>query len=348
MIWNAWLRMDQRERILLSMKFKCFCVIVQLFMCFVVFASASAQSTKVIIGYANFSPTYAPVWVAKEMGFFDKHHLNADIIFIRGGAMATQALVGRSIDFMVAGGVAAVEATLSGAGIVIIAVPSNRMDQVLVARKEISHPSQLKGKKIAVNSLVGSAILAIKIMVQALGLNPEKDVTYITSGDPATRVAAMQSGLVDATGLPPPFTLTAKRLGFNLFDNIPVLDNLEYPSASLIVRQESVRKDPATIDKVTRSLVEAVHFFKTRKTESKQVLQKYLRLQNPEELEEAYVLLAARFMDKPYPTIQSVKTILDWSRHPKAKTADPAQFVAPQFVEKLDKDGFLAAVSKGK
>jgi ABC-type nitrate/sulfonate/bicarbonate transport system substrate-binding protein len=262
--------------------------------------------------------------------------------------MATQALVGRSIDFMVAGGVAAVEATLSGAGIVIIAVPSNRMDQVLVAKKEISQPVQLKGKKIAVNSLVGSAILAIKIMVQALGLNPEKDVTYITSGDPATRVAAMQSGLVDATGLPPPFTLTAKRLGFNLFDNIPVLDNLEYPSASLIVRQESVRKDPLTIEKVTRSIVEAVYFFKTRKTESKQILQKYLRLQNPEELEEAYVLLAARFMDKPYPTIQSVKTILDWSRHPKAKAADPAQFVAPQFVEKLDKDGFLTAVSKGK
>jgi ABC-type nitrate/sulfonate/bicarbonate transport system substrate-binding protein len=64
-------------------------------MCFVVFASASAQSPKVIIGYANFSPTYAPVWVAKEMGFFDKHHLNADIIFIRGGAMATQALDGK-------------------------------------------------------------------------------------------------------------------------------------------------------------------------------------------------------------------------------------------------------------
>jgi len=39
---------------------------------------------------------------------------------------------------------------------------------------------------------------------------------------------------------------------------------------------------------------------------------------------------------------------LDWSRHPKAKAADPAQFVAPQFVEKLDKDGFLTAVSKGK
>jgi hypothetical protein len=119
-------------------------------------------------------------------------------------------------------------------------------------------------------------------------------------------------------------------------------------SASLIVRQESVRKDPLLIDKTTRAIIEAVHFFKTRKPESKRILQKYLRLQNADELEEAYVVLAARFIDKPYPTIQSVKTILDWSRHPKAKTADPAQFIAPQFVEKLDKEGFIGAVLKNK
>jgi NitT/TauT family transport system substrate-binding protein len=321
---------------------------VVLVIVFLFFARANAQTNKVVIGYANFSPTYASVWVAKEMGFFEKHNLNADIIFIRGGAMGTQALVSHSFDFIVAGGVAAVEGALSGAEIVIVAVPSNRMDQVLVARKEISQPVQLKGKKIAVNSLVGSAILAIKILLQALGLNPEKDVTYVTSGDPATRLAALQSGLVEATGLSPPFTLTAKRAGFNVFDSIPALDNLEYPSASLIVRQESVRKDPLLIDKVTRSIIEAVHFFKTRKSESKRILQKYLRLQNPDELEEAYVLLSARFIDKPYPTAQSVKTILDWSRHPKAKTADPAQFIAPQFVEKLDKEGFIGAVLKNK
>src|ERR1043166_7811173 len=273
------------------MQFKLVCLAFVLSSAFLS-VGAGAQSNKIIIGYANFSPTYAPVWVGKEMGFFEKYNRNADIIFIRGGAMATQALVSRSFDFIIAGGVAAIEAALSGAEIVIIAVPANRMDQVLVARKEISHPVELKGRKIAVNSLIGSAILAIKIMLQAVGINPDKDVTYVTSGDPATRVAALQSGLVDATGLSPPFTLTAKRAGFNVFDGIPALDSLEYPSASLIVRQESVRKDPLILDKVTRTIIEAVHFFKTRKTETKRVLQKYLRIQNLDELEEAYVVLS--------------------------------------------------------
>src|SRR5262249_7013115 len=123
---------------------KILCKLAMLATCFFFFANGYAQTNKVTIGYANFSPTYAPVWIAKEMGFFDKYNVNADIIFVRGGAMGTQALVGRSFDFIVAGGVAAVEAALSGAAIVIVAVPSNRMDQVFVARKEITDPAQLK------------------------------------------------------------------------------------------------------------------------------------------------------------------------------------------------------------
>ena len=35
-----------------------------------------------------------------------------------------------------------------------------------------------------------------------------------------------------------------------------------------------------------------------------------MRVQNPDELEEAYAVLSAGLIDRPLPTIQSVKTIL--------------------------------------
>ena len=133
-----------------------------------------------------------------------------------------------------------------------------------------------------------------------------------------------------------------------MFDPIPALESLEYPSASLIARQESVRKDAPTLDKLTRTIIKAVHYFKTRKAEAKKVLQKYMKTQNQDELEEAYAVLSARLIDKPLPTIQSVNTILEWSRHPKAKTVDPGQFIAPQFVERLDQQGFIGSVLKGQ
>jgi ABC-type nitrate/sulfonate/bicarbonate transport system substrate-binding protein len=220
-----------------NMKFKCICVIVQLSMFLVALPSASAQSTKVIIGYANFSPTYAPVWVAKEMGFFDRNNLHADIIFIRGGAMATQALVGRSIDFMVAGGVAAVEATLSGAGIVIIAVPSNRMDQVLVARKEISQPVQLKGKKIAVLGL------AYKPDVDDLRESPANEIVHLLQ-DEGAYVKAWE-----------PFKPDANLAGINMS---PDLDNAINDADALLLlvnHTEFSKFNPVEIAGKTRARI---------------------------------------------------------------------------------------------
>src|SRR6476661_7916478 len=56
--------------------------------------SASAQALKKIrIGYPSLSFRQSNVWVAKEMGLFAKYGLEVEPIFLRGGQMATQALV---------------------------------------------------------------------------------------------------------------------------------------------------------------------------------------------------------------------------------------------------------------
>jgi hypothetical protein len=41
-----------------------------------------------------------------------------------------------------------------------------------------------------------------------------------------------------------------------------------------------------------------------------------------------------------------MKSEADWSKHPKAKTADPKQFVDAGFVEKLDRQGFIDSLYK--
>lgn len=309
-------------------------------------ASRAAERNKTVIAYTTISTNYSPLWIAKEMGFLEKNGVDAETIFIRGATVATQGLVSGGVGFIYAGGAAAVEAALSGADIVIVSSPTNRMEQMLVTNKEIHSPAQLKGSKIAVNSVSGTAILALKIILNELGLNPEKDVAYLALGDPPSRFAALKSGLVDATVLIPPFTLTARKAGFNLFDDLPALRELEYPSGSLIVRRDFAKREFQTVERVTRAIIQALHFFKTNKAATLQVLKKHLRLENADELEEAYQVFAPRFRERPYPTVKSIKSILEWSRHPKAKTADPNLLIDAQFVEKLDKEGFIKAVYK--
>ena len=134
--------------------------------------AAQEKLANVTIAYTSISPQYAPVWIAKEAGFFKKNGINAQLVYMRGGVVATQALVSNDVNFINAGGGGVVDAVLGGADIFIVASPINQEPQVLVTRREIKDLAQLKGKKLAVNSLIGPAMLSLKMILAASGLDP--------------------------------------------------------------------------------------------------------------------------------------------------------------------------------
>ena len=295
------------------------------------------EAAKQMIGYTTISFARAPVWIAKDLRLYEKNGVDAEIVFLRGGTVGTQALISGSVSFIASSGSAAVEAILSGADLVILAGYSNLLDQVLVTKKEIKNPAQLKGAKIALNSLSGGSMLAIKIILSALGIDPDKDISYLALGDPASRFTALKSGIVDATVFTTPFNSVAKKAGFNVFDDVPSLKNIDYPADSLIATREFIRREPLVAERVVKSIADAIHFYKNNKRQSLAILAKYLKGLSSEDLEEAYPRYYSGFRDKPYPSVQGVQTVFNWSKHPKAKDADPARFVERRFVESLDK-----------
>jgi NitT/TauT family transport system substrate-binding protein len=304
---------------------------------------AEAQNHKVVIAYTSISPSYSPAWIAKEMKIFDKNGISANVVYARGGVVATQALIGGDVSFIAAGVGADVDATLAGEDLVIIASPSIGSETILTAREGIVGPADLKGKKVAVGSLAGPALLTLKIILKSVGLNPE-DVNYIVTGPTASRYAALNSGAVDATLLTPPFTLHAQKAGYKLFSNIPEMKEIEFANASIITTRKFAQQEPATVAAVIKSIVEALHVYRTDAAETLPILKKYLKIQNAEELQYTYKFY--NLVAKPYPSIKSVKLFLDWSKYPKAKTADPKPFVDPSYVEKLDRQGFIDSLYK--
>jgi NitT/TauT family transport system substrate-binding protein len=294
-------------------------------------------AAKHAIGYTTISFARAPVWIANDLRLYEKNRLDVEVVFLRGGTVGTQALIGGSVSFIASSGSAAVEAILSGADLVILAGYSNLLDQVLVTKKEIKNAAQLKGARVALNSLSGGSILAIKIILNALGLDPDRDVTYLALGDPASRLTALKSGIVDATVFTTPFNSMARKAGYNVFDDIPSLKNIDYPADSIIATREFTRREPMVAEGVIRSIAEAIQFYKNNKRQSLAIMAKYLRGLSAEDLEEAYLRYLYGFRDKPYPSVQGVQTVFQWSKHPKAKDADPARFVERRFVDSLDK-----------
>lgn len=312
--------------------------------------SSVAQSPRVrfVLAYSSLATQYAPVWIAKDAGYFDRNGLSVELVLVRGGIVATQALISGETRFISSGGGALVDAVFAGADTVALASPTTQSDGVLVTKKEITRLPQLRGKTIAVNSIVGPAMIALKIILKSANLDPERDVKYLPVGSSGSRMAALKSGNVDGAVITPPFTLHARRGGYNFFDNaaVPALAGIHMPNATIIGRRKSIDAEPQITESFVKSVIEAIHFIKKNKARTMAILGKYQRLENSEEIEETYSQYVEGFAEKPFPSAEAIRTVLDASRRPEAKTADPALFIDGRFVSKLDKQGFIDSLYK--
>jgi NitT/TauT family transport system substrate-binding protein len=97
------------------------------------------------ISYASVSGTRAPLWIAKDLGLFEKYGLDANLIYIASGVVSVNALLGGSVDIIAASGSSAIGAAARGAPVVIIA-SLGHIAYKLVALPSITSVQGLKGK----------------------------------------------------------------------------------------------------------------------------------------------------------------------------------------------------------
>ena len=157
---------------------------------------------------------------------------------MRGGVLATQALVSGDVNFINAGGGGVVDAVLGGAEIFIIASPDQSGAAGFGAEEDIRESHSSKGKRLQSIVWRGRRMLSLKMILAALGLDPDKDVGFLATGPSASRFAALSSGMVDATTLAPPFTLAARKAGYNFFENRSGVKEAELPNAAMVTSRK--------------------------------------------------------------------------------------------------------------
>src|SRR5688572_32427291 len=114
-------------------------------------ALSTAQTPpKVTIAYAAISPIFAGVWMAKEIGAFEKHGLKSELVYISSGSITVQAMVGGNLDMSVAASNAVVSSILRGAPLVAVGSITNRPAMSLFVQPEITKPEQLQGKVLGI------------------------------------------------------------------------------------------------------------------------------------------------------------------------------------------------------
>src|SRR6478672_11040381 len=174
---------------------------------------ASAQTLKKIrIGYPSLSFRQSNVWVAKEQGLFNKYGLEVEPILFRGGQVATQALVSGDPPIVNIGTV--VQATIQGHNIVLVAAVETRYDLIIFTRPGITQMEQLRGKRLGITGFNSATHYASIIL--ARHLNAElKEFTLIPAGLDTERIAAVNSGVLDATYVATSGAPLARKAGLN-------------------------------------------------------------------------------------------------------------------------------------
>ena len=298
------------------------------------------RSEQIRLAYSSISGAMVPLWVAQDYGYFRRHGLDVQLLYIGGGSIAMQALIGGDVQFVRLGANPVVQASLRGVSIKMIANTINTLVFSMMARPEIQSPKDLKGKKVGVTRLGGSTDYALELALKKWGLRRGSDVAVIQSGGMPQLLGALTSGIADAGVVSPPTNLTAAKLGLKElvdFGDIGIV----YPNSPLATTQAYLEKNRPTALRMLRAYCEAIQRVRTDKDGAVKVLAKYTKVQDPEILAELYRIYGVKYLESiPRVRLDAVEEVLR-SEVKTTAAVKASDFVDNSLIAELEQQGLF-------
>jgi NitT/TauT family transport system substrate-binding protein len=297
-------------------------------------ASVAQIPSKVTVAYSAVSPIFAGVWMAKEIGAFEKHGLKADLVYISSGSVTVQAMVGGNLDMTIAASNAVVSSILRGAPLVAVGSITNRPAMSLFVQPEITRPEQLQGKVLAITRHGSSTHfltlfvleklgLQDKVKIQPMGGTREVDAGF-RAGMVAGAVRSMKPGpkvrmLIDLPDLGIPFSMDL-----------------------IAVKRDFYKNSPKMVEGMLKAYIEGVAALRTRRDLAYKVLGKHL-LGGGDSLDEAYEY-AVKYLDRQARVEPAViQTVLNWENKGETSVND---FFDNTIIDRIIKEGFVDRLYK--
>jgi NitT/TauT family transport system substrate-binding protein len=308
---------------------------------------ASAQE-RVKIAYSSADASNAIWYMALDAGLYKKHGLDVELVFIQSSTTSVSSVVAGDIQVANTSGGAVASAVVGGANLVMTACYINTLPYELVVQESVKSAEDLKGKSIGISRVGSASDVAARVLVRGLGLEPVKDVPIIQVGGPAERAAAFRTGRIAGFPSPPGTIHLAKGIAHRiLISTADFQKRFDFPYICSTMTKSYLAQHRDTIRKLTMALIEATHFLKTRKEETKKYIAKYTRQNNPEYLEASYLANVKLHERVPLVTREGTETQIKEAvgRKPGA-SIKLEDMVDDSIVRELEKSGFIDKVYK--
>lgn len=311
--------------------------------------SAQAQQ-KLKLAYASVDTTNAVWYVAKERGFYQKHGLDVELIFIPSSTTNIAALIAG--DVQIANGVASNVASMAVGGVTLM-MPACFLSTLaydFVVNEAVKTPADLRGKNIGISRVGSASDVAAQVFLRALGLEPNKDVAILQVGGATERAAAFNSGRISGFPSSPGAAYLAKGVRHKVMMTMNDLPSrYEFPNLCVTVTQSYLQTNRDAVRRAIMAIVEGVHYFKNNKADSKKLMAKYSRQTHDDYLESSYIGHAKLFERIPLVGREGLETQIKAATARKPGAALRAEDIADNsIVQELIKNGFIDRLYKNE
>jgi NitT/TauT family transport system substrate-binding protein len=217
---------------------------------------------RALLTHSSESISITPLIYGIEKGLYKREGVDLQFRILRGDLAIAAMMNSKEVDYIYGAGTAFL-AAVRGAPVKILSHDFKSVLFYLMGQPNVQSAKDLRGKKIAVSSLGGTGAASARASIKALGLDPDKDVTYIVIGAASVRMAAMEAGSIEAAIMPVPWNFRMKQKGFK--DLIFAGNVMSQPLTGIATTKDKIEKNPDQVRRVLRGFLRALRAVKQEK-----------------------------------------------------------------------------------
>lgn len=300
------------------------------------------RPTSLRISTCAVSGGFIHLYTALDNGLFDKYGLRLEHIYIAGSGPNLAALSGDETQFLYCAADGTIPGLASGIEAKIVASPLVKLPYVLVTRKEIRTPEDLKGKSLGVARPGDLSARLSRALIRKFGMTTDQVSIRPIGGSQSERYRAMATNVVQGVIVTPPLDVRAKNDGFNVLYRLIDLD-LPFIYSSLHTNVRILRERPEIVQRAVAGLAEAVYFVEKNPEKAKASVAKAMRVKDEEALQSSYNAYARDIVDRTLLVpAKSISEAVDLARETGTNVRKkPEEIYDNSFVLNLEKSGFL-------
>ena len=299
------------------------------------------SADKLRISYSAINATQAFLWVAQEKGFFAKHGLEGELLYINSGTMNIAALVGGSVQ-IAGGGPVSIEARLRGVKLTILGNPLPWLASNLISHPDIKSVADLPGKIAGISRFGSSTDQGFRYLFRKNGFNVERDLKMLQMGGDASRIGALKAGTIQYTFLGAAATDQARAQGFRVLATAKQMA-IPFPWTSVVVDEGWLNKNRELAYRYLKCGTEAIVYMKRNRADSERIIAKYMKIKDPKLAATEFDFVSSLMPDYISPTLDGIKVILEnfGKEYADAPKRDPKEFVDSSIIERLKQEKFV-------